>query len=338
MKVHLPRFIRHDALRKVVALFFAILIWWAVNSELSETLQVRNVPVTIRHDAVTLVREDVTPTVDVVVRGSRKRLENVTSNDIEIVAPIPSDIPEGVYFYGVAMSPEKNVLKTPVGIRVTHILPNRLEVQIDRIVTKADVPVKVQFDGELKEGYRVVRAQAVPSTVSLNGAHRKLLDINEVQTEPVLLDDTVVQDFSVTVHLVPIPGVKMIDSVRVDVIVSRHSTPKVLHGLHISLLQAPTAHLRLKKPLPPVTVTVRGPKTALNQLTELSVIPFIELSSIATPGRYRRQVEVWLDAPDEVVADAPNPGWVEVELEALPEVLDNEAPERETKAPEKKTP
>ena len=141
MNVHIPGFIRNDALRKVVAIFFAALIWLAVDAELHETLLLRNVPVSVQYDPSVVVLRDSALTVDVTLRGSRKRLDDVSSGDIGIVAQVPSDIHEGVYFYGIGLSSKNNVRRTPPGIRVVGIIPNRLEVQIDRIVTKANVPV-----------------------------------------------------------------------------------------------------------------------------------------------------------------------------------------------------
>ncbi|MBN2452161.1 MAG: hypothetical protein JXR77_17375 [Lentisphaeria bacterium] len=318
MKVRLPGIIRNDPVRKVVALFFAVLIWLTVDTELRKSLVLRNVPVAVDYDPRVLVLEEPPQPVDVTVRGSRRRLENVTTADIEMVAQIPPDIHEGVYFYGIGLTPKNNVRRTPPGIRVTGISPNRIDVQIDRIVTRARVPVKVVFEGQLKEGYRVIRVQAKPESLMVKGRYRSVVGLTEIQTEPVLLDDTVVQDFLVTARLAPIAGVEAMGDVTVEVAISRQATPRTLHGLPLAILIDPGAGLQLGEPLPEATVIIRGPKALLEELSDLAVRPFVDLSGITSPGRYRRQVRIWMDAPKEVLADPPTPGWADVTLVAAP--------------------
>jgi YbbR domain-containing protein len=199
-------------------------------------------------------------------------------------------------------------------VRVTSITPDRVELHIDRLVTKPNVAVKVEYAGALREGYEVIRATAVPEAVVLKGPHRDLLDISAVSTEPVLLDDTIVQDFTVSARLVPITEVMMPDTVRVDLVVGRRSIPRTLHGVALSVLMNPAGGLRIEGPLPEIAVTVRGPKASLDELTELSVCPFLDLSAITSPGRYRRQVNTWLTGAADVAAESTAPASVEVVL------------------------
>jgi YbbR domain-containing protein len=181
-------------------------------------------------------------------------------------------------------------------------------------VTKPNVPVKVVFAGALKEGYEVIRAAATPDAVVLRGPHRELLDISSVSTEPIPLDDTIVQDFAVSAKLAPYPDVRLPDAVRVDLVIGRHSTPRTLHGVRLAVLVDPASGLRVDGALPEIAVTLRGPKAAMDELNELSVCPFVDLSAITSPGRYRRQVCTWLSRESDVVAESTMPASVEVSL------------------------
>jgi YbbR domain-containing protein len=315
MRPRLPSLITNDFLRKASALFFAILIWISVSSDVRDKeVELRNVPVTVKYDPAVVVLREVPKTVDVSLRGSQRRLEEISSQDVTIEVQVPSDIHEGVYYHDVGISSKANVKRVPPGVRVIGITPDRLELHIDRLVSKPNVPVKVVFVGALKEGYEVIRAVATPDAVVLRGPHRELLDITAVSTEPVPLDDTIVQDFAVSAKLAPIPGVRLPEAVRVDLVIGRHSTPRTLHGVRLAVLVDPASGLRVEGPLPEIAVTLRGPKAAMDELNEVSVCPFVDLSAITSPGRYRRQVCTWLSRESDAVTESTMPASVEVSL------------------------
>lgn len=315
MRLSLPSVVTRDFQRKAVALFFALLIWRSVSSNMrDEDLVLQNVPLAVTYDPAVVVLRESARTVDVSLRGSRRRLEQVSSQDVQIGLQVPSDIHEGVYYYGVGLSPKKSVRHAPPGVRITSITPDRVELHIDRLVTKPSVAVRPEYAGSLREGYEVVRATPVPDTVLLRGPHRDLLDIRSVSTEPILLDDTIVQDFTVAARLVPIPGVTMPESVRVDLVIGRRSVPRTLHGVPLAVLVNPAGGLQVEGTLPEIAVTVRGPKAALDEVTELSVCPFLDLSAITSPGRYRRQVNTWLTGVSDVAVESTAPSSVEVTL------------------------
>jgi len=315
MRLKLPSILTRDFQRKAVALFFALLIWRSVSSNVrDEDVVLRNVPLSVQFDPAVVVLRDSARTVDVSLRGSRRRLEQISSQDVQIELQVPSDIHEGVYYYGVGLSPKKSVRHAPPGVRVTSITPDRVELHIDRLVSKPNVAIKPEYAGTLREGYEVVRATSVPDNALLRGPHRDLLDIDTVSTEPILLDDTIVQDFTVSARLKAIPGVTMPESVRVDLVVGRRSVPRTLHGVPLSVLVNPASGLRVEGALPEMAVTVRGPKAALDEVTELAVCPFLDLSAITSPGRYRRQVNTWMTGVSDVVVESTAPPSVEVTL------------------------
>jgi YbbR domain-containing protein len=328
VKLRLPRIIARDLWRKSVALFFAVLIWFAIDAELHESYTLRNVPVDIQYDPSELVVEDAAVSVDVTLRGSRKRLQSVSSNDIRVSAEVPDHIPPGIYFYPLGLT-SKNVVHTPPGVRVSDVTPQRIDIRVDRIVTKRNVPVRVRFEGDLREGFKRTRSTAIPSSVDIKGPNRILKDVTELVTEPVLLDETVVQDFEVDVKLVPIPRVVMPSQVHVTVEISRHSSQKALQNLTMFLLANPDSTLKLKEPLPKASVTLQGPKTVLDAMDESSVRPFIDVSAISNPGRYRRPVQVSVEGGSSVTQQYVHPASVEIEL-----VEPENAPETDRPPPE----
>lgn len=313
MKLSIPNFIRRDFLRKAVAIFFAVLIWLAIDVQLHETSLLQNVPVTINYDPSEVVLEDTVYTVDVLVKGSRRRLETVTSGDIRIEASIPSHVPVGIYFYYLGISP-RNVSHTPPGIRVSSISPSNLDIQLDRIVTKGNVPVRVRYDGELRQGYKLIRHSVIPMTVDIRGPNKIVKDVTELMTEPIFLDETVVQDFEVDVRLAPLGKVQMPEKVHVAVTIAKQSSQQAYHGRDMMVLGSPSGRLRVANELPEVSVTLYGSRKALEALDEHAVRPFVDVSSITSPGTYRQPVNIWINGATGLTAEFIQPKTADVVL------------------------
>lgn len=89
MRLRVPRFFREDLLRKAVSLVFAILIWFAIRTQLLESITLHNVPVQVTDQTGRAVIEQGLEGVDVAIRGARKRLQRLKSTDVEIRATLP---------------------------------------------------------------------------------------------------------------------------------------------------------------------------------------------------------------------------------------------------------
>jgi YbbR domain-containing protein len=121
----------------------------------------------------------------------------------------------------------------------------------------------------------------------------------------------------------------MPSQVHVTVEISRHSSQKALQNLTMFLLANPDSTLKLKEPLPKASVTLQGPKTVLDAMDESSVRPFIDVSAISNPGRYRRPVQVSVEGGSSVTQQYVHPASVEIEL-----VEPENAPETDRPPPE----
>ncbi len=331
MNFRLPHFLRHDLLRKLVALFFALVIWLTVSAQLSETMVLHNVPINLLYDPAETIVESEVPTVGVTVRGSPRALEQLKSSDIRLSAQVANPLP-GSYFADVIIS-RHNVDHTPPGIRVVDIDRNKIQVRLDRIVTRTDIPINVRFEGKIREGYRRTRRAVVPATTTIRGPYRVAKDIQEVTTEPVVLDDTIVRDFEQDIPLTPIPGVEMGKMVHVSVQVARTSGQTNYADLPMVVLIAAHSPLQVKGELPLVSVTVRGPQAALDKLTPAQIHAFIDLTGITTAGQQAGTVQVWIDGDAELTASYVHPAVVPLELVAAAASPDQKEPAPPAPAP-----
>lgn len=314
MTLRLPKVFRENLVRKGVAFFFAVLIWLAVDSQLHDFTMFSDVPVILQYDPTSVALEREYVNVDVTLQGPSKRLRKTEITDIRVTARIPP-IPKGVYFYELHLSPD-DVSVRP-GIRVKDISPKTVLIPVDRIETKHNVPIRVRFAGELQDGYRLARKSVFPSAADIRGPSKIVKDIRELVTEPVLLDETLEHDFEVDVDIVDIPKIRInTETVHVSLEIARHSTEKSFHDLPIFVMRGTESRLNVSTPMENASITLHGPKINLDALDELSIRPFIDISSITSPGRYRRPVRVWINGAPNVTAEYVHPSIVEVTLSA----------------------
>ena len=310
--MRLPRIITDDWPRKLTALFFAALIWLSVNNQLQDRIVLKDVPVVLEYDPNSVVPESDLLTVDVKVRGQSNILQTMQTSDINIranIGPVTRDMP----FYSVPLSPQN--ASSPFGTKIVEIIPNRIQVGIDRIVRRRHVKVVPRFKGTLKEGYARARTKVLPKTVSLRGPSKIVRDVSEVFTEPIMLDESLDVDFETDVSLAHIPKVTLgTETVHVSVELSRSSIERPYSDLPLHLLLPPGKPLRAAQPPPTVSVTLRGPQTVLNELNSSAIRAFVDVSDITNPGRYRVPVQIWLGTGNNVSRESVFPAMAEIEL------------------------
>ncbi len=334
--MRLPRIITEDWPRKLTALFFAVLIWLSVNNQLQDHIVLQGVPVVLEYDPNSVIPESDMFTVDVKVRGQSNILQTLQTSDINIratIGPVTQDMP----FYSVPLSPDN--ASSPFGTKVVEIVPNRIQVGIDRIVRRQNVNVAPRFKGSLPKGYARARTKVFPRTISLRGPSKIVQDMGEVTTKPITLDESLDADFEREVSLERIPKVSFgTETVHVTVEVSRSSIERPFSELPLHLMLPPGNLLRTAEPPPTISVTLRGPQIVLDELKPTDIRAFVDVSDITNPGRYRVPVQVWVEAGDNVSRESVFPAMVEIELApALPSASE-EADQDNGKASREETP
>lgn len=326
MKNRLKALFTKDLPRKFLAIFLAALIWYAIEEQLRDITTLHNVPVKLLYDRSQLMIMDSSAlTVDVVLRGTHRALSRVASGDIVLEAAMPSDIPVGIYFYDLPIT-EDNVVKLPPGIAVDTIRPSQAQIQVDRIVSKHNVPIRVRFAGSLREGYRKNRVAVTPPAVDVRGPSKVVDDLKEILTDRIVLDDTVGLDFEMEVDLIDVPRVNFPETAHVVVEITKYAAQQAYHDLPLNVLSPANCPLRLAEPLPNVSVTLHGPKLILESLDYLSIRSFVDISRIAAPGRYRRPVNAWVEGAAGLKAEYVNPSVVDVVL-VDPKKADGDSPQ-----------
>ena len=157
------------------AILIAVVLWFQVHGQgagsltMEVGLQLQGLP------ADMVVVNDLPDTVHVTVSGLQARLKAVSPQDIYV----PFDA-SGLTLPGVV----ERVVKTgdirlPVGLDIEKIQPDRIELQVDRIVTRS---ISVFPRLELPEGWHAENVSVEPPQVQLSGPEIWLDTLSEVET------------------------------------------------------------------------------------------------------------------------------------------------------------
>ncbi|MFA4944121.1 MAG: CdaR family protein [Lentisphaeria bacterium] len=312
MRIRIPRFFRADAGRKLVAFAFAFLLWFYVRGQLQETTTLGGIPVTLEYDSDSVYLEQPMVTATATLRGSKQRLQRLQADDVGIRVRIPAAAVAGAGFHRLTVRPEDVGLPRGVRLAADAVKLSPEMVAVDRVETRRNVPIRVQFTGSLSEEF-ARNLTVVPAQVTLRGPGGAVRGIQEMVTEPVRLDASMVSAFEATVKLVQIPRVAAdVREAHVTVDVFRRTVLRTYENLPLFVLALPGGDLAVAEPLPGVSVSLRGHAKVLEGLDSFALLPFIDLADVKAPGRYQRPVRLWHGVPQGVMVEALSPGLVEV--------------------------
>jgi len=286
----LPGFIVNDFWRKVIALFFAILVWERVTARLDESQKIRSIPVAISMPGyVPLDNKSVK--VDIVLRGSQQQLNKITPNDIKIALTVKKP-KEGVNKLIIS---QKDIT-VPHGVSIAHIEPDYFEIILDEKMTKK-VPVKLIYSGALLDGYALNPIHIIPQEVTITGPKRLIDKPKYIKTKAIVLRKDFVEDFDCRVKVDTesknISATPKEVSARIEIY--KEYDVREFRNIQIK----PFGYIpNIKKiDIQPdlSTITVSGLKNAIEVMTADEIRPFVDISNIDKAGEYTLNVQCLLN-------------------------------------------
>jgi len=160
------------------AVVIAVLLWLQVHGQgegsvsMDVPLQVQGLPVDM------VIVNDLPDHVRVTINGLQSRLKDLHAQSMSVPVNASDLTTPGV----VQRAPQLSAVSLPVGLHVEKVQPDRLELQVDRLVTRS-VPVKAHV--ELPEGWQVNIVSIKPQQVKLTGPEVWLETLREVDTTPI---------------------------------------------------------------------------------------------------------------------------------------------------------
>jgi len=184
------QFLRASGL-KLLAVLIAVVLWIQVHGQgvgslsMDVPLQVQGLP----SDMV--IVNDLPDHVRITVTGLQARLSGLERVNLQVPLDASGLKEPGVVERALKVS----AIRLPAGLSIEKLQPDRLQLQIDRVV-KREIAVKPRL--ELQEGWKAVDVQVTPAVAVLSGPEVWLDALSDVKTTAVL-PETKVGPFEIKV-------------------------------------------------------------------------------------------------------------------------------------------
>ncbi len=192
---------QNNKVNLVISIVAAIAIWAyvvvAINPD--ETRTIKNVQVKLTNvetleDKGLTIADNENYTVDVVIKGSRSDTTQVTAKDIEATA--------NVFGFPKGENEVRVVVTVPDKVSLQEVKPQFITINVDEYVTVSR-PIKIDFNGEFKEGTEPGFVSAIPEEVEVSGAQSIVKNVSYVEAN---VDSEDVKDSESTIEVKAVPA------------------------------------------------------------------------------------------------------------------------------------
>lgn len=262
---------------KLLSLAIAVVLWLLVTGQNEPVTAHMNVQLNFIRPQSLEISNDPPRTVDVMLTGSRNKLDDLTSLDLVATVDI-SDQRAGERVLRLA---DKAQIPLPQGVKVDGFQPSAIPVRLEPIVER-QVTIEPKIEGKPADGYEVYAVRASKGSVTLRGPESRVVAVQKAVTESIWLGGHKESFTASNVAIdIPDPKVDLLDpAVNVDIEIGERRTEKTFSGVPASAADG-------GKVQPSSTsVTLLGPSSILESLkiNDLKIIvegtaPRLELPS-----------------------------------------------------------
>lgn len=178
----LRRIFVEDWSLKLLSLAIAIILWLLVTGQNQPVTAHVNVQLNFIRPQALEISNDPPRTVDVMLTGSRNKLDDLTSLDLVATVDI-SDQRAGERVLRLA---DKAQITLPQGIKVDGFQPSAIPVRLEEIIDR-QVVVEPKLEGKPDEGFEVYSVYSNKSSVAVRGPTSRVNALQKVATESIWL-------------------------------------------------------------------------------------------------------------------------------------------------------
>src|SRR5580765_5280879 len=176
----LRRIFIEDWSLKLLSLAIAIVLWMLVTGQNQPVTAHVNVQLNFIRLSSLEISNDPPRTVDVMLTGSRNKLDDLTSLDLVATVDI-SDQRAGERVLRLA---DKAQITLPQGVKVDGFQPSAVPVRLEPIVER-QIPIEPKIEGSAADGYEVYAVRPSKGSVTLRGPQSRVIALQKVTTESV---------------------------------------------------------------------------------------------------------------------------------------------------------
>ena len=261
----LRRIFIEDWSLKLLSLAIAIVLWLLVTGQNQPVTAHLNVQLNFIRPQSLEISNDPPRTVDVMLTGSRNKLDDLTS--LDLVATV--DITDQRAGERVLRLADRAQIALPQGIKVDGYQPSAIPIRLEEIVER-QVPVEPKLEGQPANGFEVYAVSPNKGSVSIRGPESHVNVLQKVLTESIWMAGHKESFTQSNVAIdVPDPKVDLLEPVvNVNVEIGERRVEKTFSGVNVSTADG-------DKVQPATTaVTVLGVASLVNSLKpeELKII------------------------------------------------------------------
>ena len=178
----LRRIFLEDWSLKLLSLAIAIVLWLLVTGQNQPVTAHVNIQLNFIRPPSLEISNDPPRTVDVMLTGSRNKLDDLTSLDLVATVDI-SDQRAGERVLRLA---DKAQISLPQGIKVDAFQPSAIPIRLEEILNR-QVKVEPKLEGQPAEGFEVYSVYSDKGSVAIRGPASRVSALDKVMTESIWL-------------------------------------------------------------------------------------------------------------------------------------------------------
>ena len=178
----LRRIFVEDWSLKLLSLAIAIILWLLVTGQNQPVTAHVNVQLNFIRPQSLEISNDPPRTVDVMLTGSRSKLDDLTTLDLVATVDI-SDQRAGERVLRLA---DKAQITLPQGIKVDGFQPSAIPVRLEEIVER-QVAIEPKLEGRPADGYEVYALYPAKGSITVRGPASRVNALQKVMTESIWL-------------------------------------------------------------------------------------------------------------------------------------------------------
>ncbi len=167
---------------KLLSLAIAIVLWLMVTGQNQPVTAHVNVQLNFIRPQSLEISNDPPRTVDVMLTGSRNKLDDLTSLDLVATVDL-SDQRTGERILRLA---DKALITLPQGIKVDGFQPSAIPIRLEEIVDR-QVAVEPRLEGKPADGFEVYSLYPNKGSVTVRGPVSRVNALQRVSTESIFL-------------------------------------------------------------------------------------------------------------------------------------------------------
>ncbi|HEU4767433.1 MAG TPA: CdaR family protein [Pyrinomonadaceae bacterium] len=253
----LRRIFLEDWSLKLLSLAIAMVLWLVVTGQNEPVTAHVNVQLNFIRPQMLEISNDPPRTVDVMLTGSRNKLDDLTALDLVATVDI-SDQRAGERVLRLA---DKAQISLPQGVKVDGFQPSAIPIRLEPIIER-QIAIEPKLEGKPEEGYEIYSVRPSKGSVTVRGPESRVNAIQKVFTESIWLSGHK-QTFTASNLGIDVPDTKvdLLDPVvNVDVEIGERPIEKKFSGVAVYNTEG------VKMPGPSMDITTSGPPTLLNTL------------------------------------------------------------------------